>query len=144
MDILHVLDVLPSMDVLHPSKYIQDVLHPAKYIQDVYNIFVLLLLSLFVRYKSSDLFFFIFNSSRDSPSLPRTPNSSLHESAKLPLAIKEKDVEYQFHRTIMFARLLESYPFSRKLIVAESKVDICPLMRGEIWAAILGVKVRLS
>ena len=64
-----------------------------------------------------------------------------HESAKLPLAIKEKDVEYQFHRTIIFSRLLESYPFSAKLILSEATTDICPLLRGEIWAALLGVKV---
>lgn len=67
--------------------------------------------------------------------------SSMHESAKLPLAIKEKDVEYQFHRVIMFSRLLESYPHSLKLIVSEAMVDVCPLLRGEIWAAVLGVKV---
>lgn len=66
----------------------------------------------------------------------------LHESAKLPLAIKEKDVEYQFHRLILFSRLLESYPFSQPRIIAEALLDVCPLLRGEIWAAMLGVKVR--
>jgi TBC domain-containing protein kinase-like protein len=65
----------------------------------------------------------------------------LHESAKLPLAIKENDVEYQFHRTILFSRLLEGYPHSRERIISEATIDICPLLRGEIWAAILGVKV---
>ena len=65
----------------------------------------------------------------------------LHDSAKLPLAIKEKDVEYQFHRLVLFSRLLESYPYSQPRIVAEALLDICPLLRGEIWAALLGVKV---
>ena len=50
-------------------------------------------------------------------------------------------MEYQFHRAIIFSRLLESYPYSAKLILSEAVVDICPLLRGEIWAAILGVRV---
>ncbi len=64
------------------------------------------------------------------------------ESSQLPLAIKEKGVEYQFHRAIIFSRLLESYPFSTELILSEAVIDICPLLRGEIWAAILRIKVR--
>ena len=43
----------------------------------------------------------------------------------------------------MFTRLLESYPHSRSLIMAEAVVDVCPLVRAEVWAALLGVKVRL-
>ena len=75
---------------------------------------------------------------------PQTQRFPLHDSAKLPLAIKEKDVEYQFHRLILFSRLLESYPFSQPRIVSEAILDVCPLLRGEIWAALLGVKVRSS
>ncbi|CAI8006071.1 TBC domain-containing protein kinase-like protein, partial [Geodia barretti] len=68
------------------------------------------------------------------------PGQERHDSSSLPLAIKEKDVEYQFHRMVMFTRLLESYPHSRSLVMAEAVVDVCPLVRAEVWAALLGVK----
>ena len=67
----------------------------------------------------------------------------VHESTKLPLAIREKDIEYQFHRVVVFSRLLEGYPFSRGRILEEALVDVCPLYRGDIWAAMLGIKVWL-
>ena len=51
-------------------------------------------------------------------------------------------VYLQFHRMVMFTRLLESYPHSRSLIMAEAVVDVCPLVRAEVWAALLGVKVQ--
>lgn len=69
-------------------------------------------------------------------------SSSDHESAKLPLAIRESDVEYQLHRVVVFSRLLEGYPYTRGRVLDEALTDICPLYRGEIWAAILGVKVQ--
>ena len=75
---------------------------------------------------------------------PQGQRFPLHDSAKLPLAIKEKDVEYQLHRLVLFSRLLESYPYSQPRIVAEALLDICPLLRGEIWAALLGVKVTMA
>lgn len=67
----------------------------------------------------------------------------MHESTKLPLAIREKDIEYQFHRVVVFSRLMEGYPFSRGRVLEEALVDVCPLYRGEIWAAMLGIKVWL-
>jgi hypothetical protein len=45
---------------------------------------------------------------------------------------------------ILFSRLLESYPYSQLRVVAEALLDVCPLLRGEIWAALLGVKVTNS
>ncbi|XP_064391569.1 TBC domain-containing protein kinase-like protein isoform X2 [Halichondria panicea] len=66
--------------------------------------------------------------------------STLHESAKLPLTIRESDVEYQFHRVVVFSRLLEGYPYTRGRVMGESLVDVCPLYRGDIWAALLGIK----
>ena len=42
---------------------------------------------------------------------------------------------------VVFTRLLESYPYSRTRIMSEAVVDVCPLVRAEVWAAILGVKV---
>uniref|UniRef100_A0A1B0GKB9 TBC domain-containing protein kinase-like protein n=2 Tax=Lutzomyia longipalpis TaxID=7200 RepID=A0A1B0GKB9_LUTLO len=57
----------------------------------------------------------------------------------LPLVIREKDIEYQFHRVVLFRRLLQGYPFTRDLIVAEAQKDIPPFLRGQVWACILGV-----
>ena len=48
----------------------------------------------------------------------------------------------QFHRMVMFTRLLESYPHSRTGLLAEAVVDVCPLVRAEVWATLLGVKVH--
>ena len=81
---------------------------------------------------------------RDEHSGPLTPHDhTLQDTAKLPLAIKENDVEYQFHRVVMYSRLLESYPHSQALIQKEASTDISPLRRGEIWAALLDVNVRI-
>jgi TBC domain-containing protein kinase-like protein len=63
------------------------------------------------------------------------------ETASLPLIIRETDIEYQFHRVILFQRLLEGYPFTRDRILHEAKVDIPPLLRGKVWTALLGVQV---
>ena len=71
----------------------------------------------------------------------KVQTSTVHESAKLPLAIRERDIEYQFHRVIVFSRLLEGYPYSRGRVLEEALLDVCPLYRGEIWAAMLGIKV---
>ncbi|XP_059617401.1 TBC domain-containing protein kinase-like protein [Phlebotomus argentipes] len=57
----------------------------------------------------------------------------------LPLVIREKDTEYQFHRVVLFRRLLKGYPFTRDLIMAEAQKDIPPLLRGQVWACVLGV-----
>ncbi|XP_055709759.1 TBC domain-containing protein kinase-like protein [Phlebotomus papatasi] len=57
----------------------------------------------------------------------------------LPLVIREKDTEYQFHRVVLFKRLLMGYPFTRDLIVQEAQKDIPPFLRGEVWACLLGV-----
>lgn len=61
------------------------------------------------------------------------------EMENLPIVIREKDTEYQFHRVILFTRLLKGYPFTRDLIVKEAQKDIPPLLRGHIWACLLGV-----
>ncbi|XP_025831896.1 TBC domain-containing protein kinase-like protein isoform X2 [Agrilus planipennis] len=63
-----------------------------------------------------------------------------YDASNLPLVIREKDPEYQFHRTILMRRLLHGYPFTRNLIIKESEKDIPPLLRGNIWAALLHVK----
>lgn len=66
--------------------------------------------------------------------------STLKETAKLPLVIKEKDVEYQLYRIILFKRLLEAYPYKRSQILHEAKIDIPPLYRPKIWAALLEIE----
>ena len=87
------------------------------------------------------------------------------ESAKLPLMIKEKDIDYQvrillgyqtaillgyyqyhnkllqFHRLVLYRTLLEGYPYTQDVIITESIIDICPFFRGEIWAALLNIRV---
>ena len=63
----------------------------------------------------------------------------LSATAELPLVIKEKDVEYQFHRIILFQRLLDGYPYTRNRIVREARVDIPPYVRAKVWAALLNV-----
>lgn len=37
--------------------------------------------------------------------------------------------------------LLQGYPYTSERLLAEARIDICPLYRGEIWACVLGVKV---
>ncbi|KAI8798608.1 TBC domain-containing protein kinase protein [Biomphalaria glabrata] len=77
--------------------------------------------------------------------LPASPSySDLANSATLPLVIREKDVDYQFHRIILFERLLNAYPFKRPYIWREARVDIPPLVRAHVWAAILEVEGDLE
>lgn len=57
----------------------------------------------------------------------------------LPVVIRESNTEYQFHRVLLFSKLLKGYPFTRDRIIAESQIDIPPLLRGEIWACLLNV-----
>uniref|UniRef100_A0A1Y1JXH6 Protein kinase domain-containing protein n=2 Tax=Photinus pyralis TaxID=7054 RepID=A0A1Y1JXH6_PHOPY len=67
-------------------------------------------------------------------------DDSSYNAEKLPLVIREKDPEHQFHRVILLRRLLHGYPYTRDLIIAESIKDIPPLLRGQIWAALLNVR----
>ncbi|KAG0244495.1 rab-GTPase-TBC domain-containing protein [Mortierella sp. GBAus27b] len=75
-------------------------------------------------------------SNADVPSLAQQPVKS---RLKVPLATREKDLGYQYQRLSMFTDLLLQYPASRSEIVHHSKIDIPPLLRGKVWAAILGV-----
>lgn len=61
------------------------------------------------------------------------------EMETLPIVIRERDTEYQFHRVLLFSKLLKGYPFTRDRIIAESQIDIPPLLRGKIWACLLNV-----
>ncbi|KAF9287339.1 hypothetical protein BGZ68_001947 [Mortierella alpina] len=75
-------------------------------------------------------------SAEETPSLAQQPNKS---RVKVPLSIREKDLGYQYQRLAMFSDLLLQYPASRAEILHHSKIDIPPLLRGKVWAAILGV-----
>ncbi|PVD34294.1 hypothetical protein C0Q70_05563 [Pomacea canaliculata] len=77
----------------------------------------------------------------DNSQLPTSPSScDLTMTASLPLVIREKDVEYQFHRIILYERLLRAYPYKRPNIWKEARVDIPPLNRAHVWAALLEVE----
>ncbi|KAF7722828.1 hypothetical protein EC973_002673 [Apophysomyces ossiformis] len=68
---------------------------------------------------------------------PSTPTQS--NNSKLPLFLREQDINYQYHRQMLFSELLWQYPASRKEILHHAKVDIPPFLRGKVWAAVLGV-----
>ncbi|KAK2151091.1 hypothetical protein LSH36_376g04007 [Paralvinella palmiformis] len=70
---------------------------------------------------------------------PSASSGDLTTTSKLPLVIREKDVEYQFHRIILYERLLQGYPYTKSRIVKEARVDIPPLLRAKVWAAMLDI-----
>jgi serine/threonine protein kinase/rhodanese-related sulfurtransferase len=61
------------------------------------------------------------------------------DRSQWPLEVREKDLEYQAHRIVMFRHLLEFYPETRSQIIREARKDVPPMLRAEIWAAILNV-----
>lgn len=70
---------------------------------------------------------------------PRLPNNFGIEMQSLPLVIRERNIEYQFYRIVLFERLLKAYPFTRDMIVGQAMIDIPPFLRGRIWACLLNV-----
>ncbi|XP_053401999.1 TBC domain-containing protein kinase-like protein [Mercenaria mercenaria] len=73
--------------------------------------------------------------------LPTSPsNVDIASSASLPLIIREKDIEHQFHRVILYERLIKGYPYKKAHIWKEARVDIPPLFRNLVWAALLEVE----
>ncbi|KAL0839378.1 hypothetical protein ABMA28_016108 [Loxostege sticticalis] len=62
-----------------------------------------------------------------------------YDAVTLPKIIRERDTEYQFYRLLWFQRLLHGYPYTAQYIRAEAEIDIPPLVRGDVWAALLGV-----
>ncbi|KOB73228.1 TBC domain-containing protein kinase-like protein [Operophtera brumata] len=61
-----------------------------------------------------------------------------YDAIALPKIIRERDTEYQFNRLIWFQRLLRAYPHTAQFVRAEAEMDIPPLLRGDVWAALLG------
>jgi serine/threonine protein kinase len=60
------------------------------------------------------------------------------------LTKNDKNADYQKGRVALFRRLLLEYPHTRYEIIREAKADIPGVLRGEIWAAILGVEHDLD
>lgn len=73
----------------------------------------------------------------------KTVNRSVADAQKLPLNIRERDLLYQFHRVVLFDRLLKGYPHTKTMLVREARNDIPPLYRPSIWSAILDVQVPI-
>ncbi|RCI04651.1 hypothetical protein CU098_007366 [Rhizopus stolonifer] len=88
--------------------------------------------------------------SRSASSLSINSNTSIpaqqqqQVNNKLPLFLREQDINYQYYRQTLFSELLKQYPASRKEILHHAKVDIPPLLRGKVWAAVLGVRGDLD
>ncbi|PRD24598.1 UNVERIFIED_CONTAM: TBC domain-containing protein kinase-like protein [Trichonephila clavipes] len=55
-------------------------------------------------------------------------------------AYRENDLVLLLHRIVLFKRLLEAYPYKRTLISQECKLDIPPLYRPWVWAALLEIE----
>ncbi|KAI8990156.1 rab-GTPase-TBC domain-containing protein [Pilobolus umbonatus] len=83
------------------------------------------------------------NRARSASSLSLNSTASVPNQSttpKLPLFLREQDINYQYYRQTLFSQLLRQYPASEKEISHHAKTDIPPLLRGKIWAAVLGVK----
>ncbi|XP_067138557.1 TBC domain-containing protein kinase-like protein [Centruroides vittatus] len=78
----------------------------------------------------------------NGPQTLTNTNSSTEfkDTVNLPLVIREKDIEYQLHRIILYSRLLEAYPYKRSQIIREARTDIPPLYRAHVWAALLEIE----
>ncbi|XP_033632187.1 TBC domain-containing protein kinase-like protein [Asterias rubens] len=86
-------------------------------------------------------FYPLLEDEKNKVNLPTSPSSNdLSETATLPLIIREKDIEYQFHRVVLFDRILRGYPYTIGRVFREARIDTPPLYRPEIWAALLTVE----
>ncbi|XP_049268147.1 TBC domain-containing protein kinase-like protein isoform X2 [Rhipicephalus sanguineus] len=83
-----------------------------------------------------NLYYPLIEEREDVPSSP----SFSSDTAALPVVIREKDIEYQLQRIILYNRLLEAYPYQKQRIIQEAKLDIPPLCRAHIWSALLDVQ----
>jgi TBC domain-containing protein kinase-like protein len=53
---------------------------------------------------------------------------------------KERDICYQYSRHCKFRKLLNDFPNSYNEIKVAAVLDVPPLLRGKIWAAVLNVR----
>ena len=72
-------------------------------------------------------------------SLDNEPNEAdfIKSMQTQPHNIRESDIEYQFHRIVIFSRYLRALPFKKHALFKECIIDIPPLYRGLAWAALL-------
>lgn len=81
------------------------------------------------------------------PSYNRLNNLSadmIETTQKQPINIRENDIEYQFHRIVLFSRYLVGYPFKKNELFKECRIDIPPLYRSLAWAALLDVRCDIG
>lgn len=67
------------------------------------------------------------------------PGESERAALAVPLAIREGDLDYQRSRVEHFVGLLAQYPASTDRLRASALVDVPPMLRPRLWAALLGV-----
>jgi TBC domain-containing protein kinase-like protein len=68
----------------------------------------------------------------------------IETTQKQPINIRENDIEYQFHRIVLFSRYLVGYPFKKNELFKECRIDIPPLYRSLAWAALLDVRCDIG
>uniref|UniRef100_A0A7S1KTF5 Rab-GAP TBC domain-containing protein n=1 Tax=Percolomonas cosmopolitus TaxID=63605 RepID=A0A7S1KTF5_9EUKA len=56
------------------------------------------------------------------------------------LTDQEKNLRHQHQRVELFRSLIADYPSTRNRIISEARKDIPPVLRGEIWACVLGAE----
>ncbi|KXS11646.1 hypothetical protein M427DRAFT_147685 [Gonapodya prolifera JEL478] len=76
----------------------------------------------------------------DSVLCPEESGDDVIPQARIPLATRERDMRYQYARMELFARMLLEWPTEKEQLIVEAKVDIPPIYRGKVWAALLDVE----
>ena len=46
------------------------------------------------------------------------------------------------HGINVIIRHMQGYPYTKDKVLQQARIDICPFFRAEVWAVLLGVKVR--
>lgn len=88
------------------------------------------------------------NGVRSQHSLTVTAGSYLPDNMeslqKQPLNIRETDLVYQFHRLVVFGRLLAAFPHKKDDLYKQCRLDIPPLYRSLVWCALLDVPFNIT
>ncbi|KAJ3232164.1 hypothetical protein HDU81_003264 [Chytriomyces hyalinus] len=70
---------------------------------------------------------------------PWTPTPSARSKPRKPLQLKEKNAFYQVSRLLKFKLIVREFPLSAVELQKEAAIDIPPLLRGIVWACLLGI-----
>eukprot|EP00127_Corallochytrium_limacisporum_P000464 Clim_evm20s13 gene=Clim_evmTU20s13 len=73
---------------------------------------------------------------------PKAVEMHVSADSEMPVAIKEANAEYQMNRIAIFRQLLHGLPASVKQLRREARRDIPPLLRNEVWYALLRYSPR--